>query len=291
MLSEECKEENTCIVFKIEENKTLRTLDYEFPSREFVLNQEPTEELIFENLTFSKDQPHQITPDLDISTHSCYFKLSFKNHLHIASDDYGYEVILRALVNNSKEEDPEHVFIVAKTEMRVVDAMVFRLDYLTKSTQNNQKLLHVCFSIRRFKKSTADDVHESSPRYEIGQLLLNQKFYSDVSLNVGGTSIRAHKYILSLKSNVFKKMFDQETPEEKCEIVEINDLDVEVVNAILSYIYTGKIKGFGRLLLELLNAAIIYEIDDLVAKCEEYCLFNMDNDDAVAISKLTNSLN
>lgn len=65
--------------------------------------------------------------------------------------------------------------------------------------------------------------------------------HSDVVLCVGGHQFKAHKIILAARSPVFSAMFNHETKELLESRVDIHDINLEVFNDFLKYIYTGDI--------------------------------------------------
>lgn len=88
--------------------------------------------------------------------------------------------------------------------------------------------------------------------------LLKNGLFSDVALIVGdGTKIfPAHKAILATRSKVFEAMFKHEAFEEsEKNEVNITDVDAEIFEQLLKYIYTSKIPPMETNAVELLIAA------------------------------------
>lgn len=78
---------------------------------------------------------------------------------------------------------------------------------------------------------------------------------ADVSFNVKGKALSAHKAILMSRSKVFAGMFKGETSTEEMEVVNIEDIDVTVFEQLLVYLYTGKIAPLGSQAEQLFVAA------------------------------------
>ena len=67
--------------------------------------------------------------------------------------------------------------------------------------------------------------------------------------------IKAHKLILASRSPVFAAMFEHELEESKQNRVVITDIKPEVAEAMVRYIYAGKVDSFELYAMELLEAA------------------------------------
>src|SRR5699024_6528915 len=85
-----------------------------------------------------------------------------------------------------------------------------------------------------------ETVTENQTLEDYSSLLKSGKL-SDVTLSVGGRNFRAHKSILSARSIVFAAMFEHETKENQENMVEIPDIDSDVFEEFLQFIYTGKV--------------------------------------------------
>ncbi|XP_044010314.1 speckle-type POZ protein-like [Aphidius gifuensis] len=101
------------------------------------------------------------------------------------------------------------------------------------------------------------------------KLLLSEKS-ADVTIKVGQKSFRAIKGILAVRSPVFAAMFDHEQFEEnkKNEVV-IDDIDEDVFEEFLHYIYTDESPNVDKMTMELLAVADKYQVDCLKNICEE----------------------
>lgn len=95
-------------------------------------------------------------------------------------------------------------------------------------------------------------------------LFVNEKC-SDVTLAVG--ELKAHKLILSAGSDVFTVMFEHEMEESKLNRVIITDIDHEVLNAMLNFMYTGKAPNLNKMAQCLLAVAHEYALEGLKVIC------------------------
>eukprot|EP00731_Ephydatia_muelleri_P032792 Em0024g336a len=79
----------------------------------------------------------------------------------------------------------------------------------------------------------------------------------------------------STRSPVFSAMFEHEMEEIRKNRVEISDLDQEVMQEMLAYIYTGKAPNLKKMADSLLSAADKYALDRLKVMCEEALCANL----------------
>ncbi|KAL5510493.1 hypothetical protein EMCRGX_G006049 [Ephydatia muelleri] len=86
---------------------------------------------------------------------------------------------------------------------------------------------------------------------------------------------KAHKAVLAARSPVFSAMFEHEMEESRKNRVEISDLDQEVMQEMLAYIYTGKAPNLKKMANSLLSAADKYALDRLKVMCEEALCANL----------------
>uniref|UniRef100_A0A6G1SNG6 Protein roadkill n=1 Tax=Aceria tosichella TaxID=561515 RepID=A0A6G1SNG6_9ACAR len=120
---------------------------------------------------------------------------------------------------------------------------------------------------------------------DLEDIFRSQEF-SDVTIYANGREFKAHKAILAARSPMFRGMFSHEMRETKFNRVEVTDVDSDVLEEMLRFIYTGKSTLEQRLqskehkdqkeqekeqhlAVELLQAANKYQLDRLKLICEE----------------------
>lgn len=105
---------------------------------------------------------------------------------------------------------------------------------------------------------------------DIETLFRNEEF-SDVTLSVKNEKYPAHKSILVARSSVFKAMLSHDMKEKQSNCIELQDIEVPVFEAMLRYIYSGKIQHLNleELAPELLAAADRYDLKNLKTICEK----------------------
>ncbi|XP_058799372.1 kelch-like protein 24a [Phymastichus coffea] len=216
-----------------------------------------------------------------ITTYNYYLTLKFYNYLHDFCNKYCYEVIVKALIFVDGHREEQTLFWIAKN--RISDKIQFKGTYvLNLSTVNNYNLY-----IRRYKG--AEPIQNAITLEDsVGSMLLNTGAYSDIVLKVGDTILHAHKMVLSQKSEVFKRMFAHQMTESENGVVKIDNLDVEVVEEMLSYIYTGRADNVAEMPQKLFEAAHRYELSELQDLCEEYILFSFNDQNVMEILEIAN---
>ncbi|XP_035231449.1 speckle-type POZ protein-like [Stegodyphus dumicola] len=99
---------------------------------------------------------------------------------------------------------------------------------------------------------------------------------TDVSIRVKDKEFPVHKVILTTRSPVFRGMFSHEMAEEKTNVIEISDIDPDVIEIMLQYIYSGQLKKVNMYnALELYSASDKYQLLDMKAKCCTYISVSM----------------
>ncbi|XP_037808057.1 protein roadkill-like [Lucilia sericata] len=102
---------------------------------------------------------------------------------------------------------------------------------------------------------------------DFGNLLQNGIF-ADVTLVVDDKEFHVHKAILAARSPVFAAMFEHEMKEQTLNRVEITDIDGDILQEMLRFIYTGKVINIAEIAKFLLPAADKYAIESLKKFCE-----------------------
>ncbi|CAL4899232.1 unnamed protein product [Urochloa decumbens] len=105
---------------------------------------------------------------------------------------------------------------------------------------------------------------------------------ADVTLAVSGDSFVVHKSILAARSPVFMAEFFGEMEERSSPVVEVQDMDATVFQAMLQFIYTGRVPELDEKEEEatifsqhLIAAADRYMIDRLKLMCERRLAFGI----------------
>ncbi|CAM6112170.1 unnamed protein product [Calypogeia fissa] len=83
---------------------------------------------------------------------------------------------------------------------------------------------------------------------------------------------KAHRFILTSRSLVFRKMFDTDMAERRSGEIHVNDLSAITLQALVKFIYTAEVTFTEACAAELFMAAQKYDIPELQEECEvELC--------------------
>ena len=101
--------------------------------------------------------------------------------------------------------------------------------------------------------------------------------HGDVTFKVRGQEFQAHKNILATRSPVFSAMFQHPSKEKMTGIVDVADIEPDVFNELLRYIYTGEvpINVMDEVAVGLLAAADKYLLKELKKACGDHLIKNM----------------
>ncbi|XBH95396.1 hypothetical protein VPH35_085962 [Triticum aestivum] len=123
-------------------------------------------------------------------------------------------------------------------------------------------------------RASPNDLHR-----QLGDLL-ESKDASDLSFQVGGETFPAHRCILAARSSVFRAELLGGMKESSSRLIEIHDMEPDVFEALLHFIYTGKVSPMIDVVMasHLLVVADRYNIGRLKHICEEKLCCHIDSD-------------
>ncbi|XP_057318153.1 speckle-type POZ protein-like [Microplitis mediator] len=121
--------------------------------------------------------------------------------------------------------------------------------------------------------------------------LFDSKAGSDVVLVVGDKKIPAHKTLLMSRSPVFSAMFTHPLEENRENEVTIPDMDPDVCEKLLEFIYTDNVTNLDKVAGRLFEVADKYQIPALKESCEELFCKNVNVKNAVQYLVLLDSHN
>ena len=99
-------------------------------------------------------------------------------------------------------------------------------------------------------------------------VFLNKEF-TDVQIQCGDKVFECHQFMLSVQSPIFKAMFQVEMKEKNTKKVVVKDIRPDVLEEMLTFIYTGKCPNVDNLTRGLLGAADKYQVELLKTICIE----------------------
>lgn len=113
--------------------------------------------------------------------------------------------------------------------------------------------------------------------------MMRQEELCDVTLNVEGRAIKAHKLVLAACSSFFHAMFTTRMAEAQTSQVELKDVTYETVSAIVQFAYTADIKLTDSNVQELLSAANQYQIQPVKDLCSSYMKLQLNTSNSLGI--------
>ncbi len=119
--------------------------------------------------------------------------------------------------------------------------------------------------------------HELARSFDSGDL-------SDVEIVLeDGTTKKCHKFVLSLRSEVFKRMFvSEEFADVQAGVIRVKDISAETMEALLKYLYTDFVAE-QAITVDLMIAADKYQIARLCKICENRLLKHLNTDNVIEI--------
>ena len=127
---------------------------------------------------------------------------------------------------------------------------------------------------------------------QLGELF-DQMPSSDVNFIIGGREFPAHKLILATRSEVFDAMFKHHMKENSTNQIKIEDIQPEVFQELLRFIYTGRVSTatMETMAAGLFIAADKYLLNELKHECENYLLHDMSPDNCIELLLNFNLMN
>ena len=184
-----------------------------------------------------------------------------KNKKQILSVNSTYEFIdQNKTIQVRFEVKPGTYAFVAKYDSVHVDGSPLRFSI-------GQQALTEPVSQRR-SKTIARGLEQVSAQFGA---VFNDPEYSDVEIECDGEIFKCHELILSIRSEVFRTMFQVDMAENRTKTATIKGFDPVVVREMLRFIYTGVsnedvLKEKSR---ELLHLSEMYRLDVLKNICED----------------------
>ncbi|XP_065216037.1 speckle-type POZ protein B-like [Planococcus citri] len=124
----------------------------------------------------------------------------------------------------------------------------------------------------------------------IETLFMDNKF-SDITICVKNQEYPAHKNILAARCPYFRKMFNADWKEKNLDSIELKLIDETVFEEVLRYIYSGSLEKVKTMATQLLEAADMFDLEELKLVCEEELLTNLSTKTAVDLLVLADRYN
>lgn len=115
--------------------------------------------------------------------------------------------------------------------------------------------------------------------------------FCDVEILCGGKQIQAHRVILAASSPYFHAMFTVELLEKQQQAVEIHAIDPEILEELIGFIYTGKVKIGQDNVQELMIAADMLQLKEVVTGCTEFLKKELHSSNCIGIYRFAEGHN
>ena len=111
--------------------------------------------------------------------------------------------------------------------------------------------------------------------------VLNDGTFSDVVLSAGGRHFPCHRIVLAARSPVFRTMFQVKMLEKEADIIELADIEPEVLEEMLKFVYTDQVSNPVRSGIKLLEAADRFGLVLLFHLCEAQIELTAENSTSI----------
>lgn len=117
------------------------------------------------------------------------------------------------------------------------------------------------------------------------QTLYYEERFFDVELHCDNEEniIKAHRIVLSASSSYFEKMFGSDFNENKNKIVNFHSISSSILKILVNFIYTGKIEITQVNVQEILAAADMLQLTEVVDACSTYLCRELHASNAIGI--------
>lgn len=123
---------------------------------------------------------------------------------------------------------------------------------------------------------TSDSKDAHSLASDLGKFFLADNSKDVTIIGKDNYQIQAHRAILVARSEMFRAMFDHEMNEKKTNQVILDDIDGEVLSAMVHFMYTDTVPNLSSLAESLLMVADRFGLTKLKMMCEEHLLKAID---------------
>ena len=148
----------------------------------------------------------------------------------------------------------------------------------TTGNNNNNNSLNTSKTIIDKTNDSQIDLIDNLFRFK------NECLFTDIYIYVDGVEFPCHKVILCAASNYFKAMFSCDLKESRLGKVFIENISPWTMKRLLDYIYTGKIEINYDNVIDIFNAAVMFQLFKLVDKCTDYIQQHIDINNCIEIN-------
>uniref|UniRef100_A0A0K0EWN4 Speckle-type POZ protein-like (inferred by orthology to a human protein) n=1 Tax=Strongyloides venezuelensis TaxID=75913 RepID=A0A0K0EWN4_STRVS len=111
--------------------------------------------------------------------------------------------------------------------------------------------------------------------------LYDPSSFYDCVIKVEDKEFKVHKTVLAARSSVFHDIFTSASDESQIYEIKIKDFNVEVVEKMLKYIYTGEVSDIQNMANQMFEIANKYELDRLKSISEQSMCNSLNTDNVL----------
>jgi len=192
-------------------------------------------------------------------------------------------------VHNSRNEEIATTVYTGQQQLHGYFEYIRRdalLNYLLPSDEL-QLLLELVITFDTVTKSCYTRPTQVEPKHqEVAKDLegiYREGKLTDFLIIAGGREISCHKAILAARSPFFAAMFAEHTEEAKQKRVRFDDLDYDVVDEMLHYIYSGTSPNLKDMAPDLLAAADRFQLTGLKDMADQVLRVSLNNENACRV--------
>ena len=135
-------------------------------------------------------------------------------------------------------------------------------------------ILHYHIYVYRLEKPThsVTVAQVKAPEFDISKVLEDARHndqYTDVTLVAEEKEFKAHRVVLASQSPFIETRLEKRWTDQGGTRIEMTDVSTDIMDAILAYMYTGKVRNIDMTAYNLLPKAEQYQLEGLKVTCEE----------------------
>lgn len=239
---------------------------------------------VLDDLSIKEIRSAAVTPNFDGS--SWYFLLKageYNISVYLCKESGEKNVFAQFnYICKSVEVDGQYGNVTSKNNFFCENGNFF-LIYLDKSTIRNYQLIIADVLLRRSDLKLLPLPNFTPVEASYKDLLVSGLF-SDLTFCVGGKEFKVHKGILASRCEYFKVMFTGNLVESVQDKIDITDVEPDVFEAILQFVYSGQLPiDYDDITKDLLIAADKYNLQKVVTQCEQVLCQNVNKDNCVEL--------
>jgi hypothetical protein len=194
------------------------------------------------------------------------------------SDDRPASLSSGATTNSSSNHPQPPISLLKSSSSSTNPAQQFKNNEFhhtsSSSTSSTPSTPSTTIHLEEFQRETCENLFKFK----------NESLFTDVHIYVEGVEFACHKVILCAASAYFRAMFSCDLKEARHGKVYIENISPWTMKRLLDFIYTGRIEINAENVIDLFNAALLFQMHKLVDKCIGFIEANVDLNNCVEIN-------